>query len=55
MYGDLGMSASSLHRESTDSLIGSYKVLVQEAECSVFDSAPEAADFCMEKTSSGEL
>ena len=27
MYGGIGMSASSLHRESTDSLMGSYYVI----------------------------
>ena len=30
-------------------LIASYKVLAQRAECSVFDSPPEAADFYLEK------
>ena len=27
MYGGIGMSASSLHRESTDSLIGKNRIL----------------------------
>ena len=59
MYGGLGMSAPSLHRESTDSLMSMYSYIRthklesdNDSKCSTCSSASHLYNNCCRKVSS---